>query len=116
MRVASRLATLFVLAAIVASCAAAGQDVTPVPTDHVDLPKSYRFAPASIVVPVGATVTWTNSDNFTHSVRFDGEASPGLVMAPGEGVSRAFPTAGTYLYVCTFHAQDMRGTVIVGGD
>lgn len=116
MRVASRLAALLVLAAVVASCATAGQDASPVPTDHVDLPKSYLFAPTAIVVAVGATVTWTNSDNFTHSVRFDGEASPGLVLAPGEAVTRAFTSAGTYPYVCAFHAQDMHGTVVVTGD
>jgi len=113
---ASRLAALLVLAGTVASCATAGQAASPVPTTSVDLPKSYRFAPEAIVVAVGATVTWTNSDNFTHSVQFEGEASPGLALAPGEQVERAFATAGTFPYVCAFHAQDMRGTVIVGSD
>ena len=105
-----------VLAALVVSCASAGQDASPVPTTSVDLPKSYRFAPEAIVIHLGDTVTWTNSDNFTHSVQFDGEASPGLVLAPGEAVDRAFPAAGTYAYVCAFHAQDMQGTVIVSAD
>jgi plastocyanin len=114
--VASRLAALLVLAGLVASCAAAGQDASPVATTSVDLPKSYRFAPATISVKAGATVTWTNSDNFTHSVLFGSEASPGLVLAPGEHVDRSFPTAGTYAYVCAFHSQDMRGTVIVSSD
>ena len=116
MTVASRLAAVLVLAATVASCATAGQAGSPVPTTQVDLPKSYRFEPDAIVVAVGATVTWANSDNFTHSVQFDGEASPGLVLAPGEQVERTFATAGTFPYVCTFHAQDMRGTVIVSSD
>lgn len=117
MRLASRLVAFVVLASLVASCATASQGgASPVATTEVDLPKSYRFAPEAIVVAVGATVTWTNSDNFTHSVQFDGEASPGLVLAPGERVDRSFPTAGTYPYVCTFHAQDMRGTVIASSD
>ena len=116
MSVLGRVASLIVLAVLAASCASAGQDASPVPTTTVDLPKSYRFEPAAIVVKAGATVTWTNSDNFTHSVQFTGEASPGLVMAPGERVERAFPTAGTYAYVCAFHAQDMHGTVIVSSD
>ena len=34
--------------------------------DSVDLPKSYKFAPAAITVTAGTTVTWTNDDNFTH--------------------------------------------------
>ena len=113
---AGRLAALLVLAATVASCATAGQAASPVPTNAVDLPRSYRFAPDAIVVEVGTTVTWTNSDNFTHSVQFDGEASPGLVMAPGEGAQRTFATAGTFAYECAFHAQDMHGTVIASSD
>jgi plastocyanin len=116
LRVLSRIAAVIALAVVVAACAATGQEASPVPTDKVDLPKSYRFAPTDIVVAVGATVTWTNSDNFTHSVRFDGDASPGLVMAPGETVTHTFPSAGTFPYVCAFHAQDMRGTVIVSAD
>jgi plastocyanin len=116
LRVPNRLAAAIALAVVVAACATTGQAASPVPTDKVDLPKSYRFAPADIVVRAGATVTWTNSDNFTHSVRFDGDASPGLVMAPAETVTRTFPSAGTYPYVCAFHAQDMRGTVIVSAD
>lgn len=86
---------------------------SPVATAHVDLPKSYKFAPAAIVVTVGATVTWTNSDNFTHSVQFDGDASPGSVLKPGDSTSHTFEQQGTFTYVCAFHPQDMRGTVIV---
>jgi plastocyanin len=114
--VASRVVALLVLAVLVGSCGTAGQDASPVATTTVDLPKSYRFEPAAIVVKAGATVTWTNSDNFTHSVQLAGEASPGLVLAPGERVDRAFPSTGTYAYVCAFHAQEMRGTVIVSSD
>ncbi len=85
----------------------------PVATTRVDLPKSYKFAPAAIVVKAGSTVTWTNSDNFTHSVQFDGEASPGSVMKPGDSTSHTFEKAGTYGYICAFHPQDMKGTVLV---
>jgi plastocyanin len=28
-------------------------------------------------------------------------------------VTRAFPTAGTFHYVCAFHPQNMKGTVVV---
>ena len=98
---------------VVAACAAAGGSASPVATDRVDLPMSYRFAPTAIVVKPGTTVTWTNSDNFTHSVQFDGVASPGMVMKPGEAATRAFDQAGTFHYVCAFHSQQMQGTVTV---
>jgi len=88
---------------------------SPVATTSVDLRKSYKFVPAAIVVTVGQTVSWTNHDNFTHSVQFDGEAAPGAVMKPGETASHTFSQPGTYHYICNFHPQDMRGTVLVTG-
>ena len=116
----SRLAVAAFVAVMGLSLAACGDKGSggaaagsPVATTQVDLPKSYKFAPAAIVVPVGATVTWTNSDNFTHSVELDGEASPGSVMKPGETATHTFEKAGTFSYVCAFHPQDMRGTVTV---
>ncbi|HEU4571238.1 MAG TPA: plastocyanin/azurin family copper-binding protein [Candidatus Limnocylindrales bacterium] len=107
-----------VAATSLAGCAAsgtsgAGASATLVATDHVDLPRSYKFAPTVITVAAGTTVTWTNDDNFTHSVELDGVAAPGLVMHPGESVSQQFATAGTFHYVCTFHPRDMQGTVVV---
>jgi plastocyanin len=95
--------------------AACGQaaSVVPVATDHVDLPRSYRFAPETITVPVGTTVTWTNSDNFTHSVRLlDPEADP-LMMKPGQQVTFVFDRAGSFRYDCSLHPKDMKGSVIV---
>jgi plastocyanin len=91
----------------------AASTASPVATTSVDLPKSYRFAPTAIVVDVGATVTWTNDDNFTHNVTFDGQ--PGAQLKPGESTTKTFSTAGTYHYQCTLHPQNMQGTVTVRG-
>ena len=59
----------------VAACGATGTgvDASPAATSTVDLPKSYKFAPVAISVAVGTTVTWTNDDNFTHTVHVDGQ-------------------------------------------
>jgi plastocyanin len=35
-------------------------------------------------------------------------------MKPGEHVTQMFDTPGTYQY-CSFHPQDMKGTVVVSG-
>ena len=99
--------------ALVAVACAAQATPSPVATTTVDLPKSYRFEPPAISVRVGSTVTWTNSDNFTHNVTFPGEAPK--TMAPGERTTREFPTTGTYAYQCTLHPNDMQGSVIVTG-
>ena len=110
-----RLALVAVLAfsACALTACASGASATPVATTTVDLPKSYRFQPPAIVVPVGATVTWSNSDNFSHSIQFDGEPGPGAVIAPGESTDRTFASPGTFAYLCAFHSQDMTGSVVV---
>lgn len=110
----SALAVLmsFILIVFVAACA--NSAATPVATSQVDLPRSYRFAPKDIAVQPGTTVTWTNNDNFTHSVRLDGSEEV-QVIRPGESTTHAFATAGLYHYVCTFHPQDMQGSVLVEG-
>jgi plastocyanin len=86
---------------------------TPVETTQVSMPPSYRFDPPAIQVPAGTTVTWSNSDNFTHSVSVSGGAFPFLNLPPGQSGTLTFDQPGTYDYVCTYHAQDMQGTVIV---
>jgi plastocyanin len=106
----SLLPALAVLAAIAAGCGA-GESSEPVATTKVTMAKSYRFDPKTIEVEAGATVTWTNDDNFTHTVQVDGQEDH--EVGRGESVSITFDDPGTYHYVCTLHRQDMEGEVIV---
>lgn len=109
-----RLPVIVVMAGILPLACTTGADTaSPVVTNQVDMPRSYRFSPAAIQVEVGATVTWTNSDNFTHSVVFEGESDPIAMLKPGDTASQAFETAGRYPYVCSLHPQDMTGVVEV---
>jgi plastocyanin len=109
MRLHLALSALLVLAA--AGCGGARDSAEPVATTEVAMAKSYRFDPKVIEVAAGETVTWTNEDNFTHTVRVeDGEDHE---VGPGESVEIAFDEPGTYDYVCTLHRRDMDGTVIV---
>jgi plastocyanin len=88
-----------------------GGDAAPVETTEVTMAKSYRFDPKVIEVAAGSTVTWTNDDNFTHTVQVEGQDDHKVER--GDSVSIDFETAGTYAYVCTLHRQDMDGEVIV---
>ncbi len=116
-----RFSRLFLLVGLLGvlgvACARAGSTAAPVQTNEVRLAKSYRFDPGVIKVGVGTTVTWFNDDNFTHDVNFTrGPArfhSPPL--RPGERASFTFTQPGEYEYECTFHPQNMKGKVIVGG-
>ena len=110
MRRAFALISLAVVAAVVAGCGTAGTS-TPVATDHVQMAKSYRFAPKAIEIKAGDTVTWTNNDNFTHTVKV--EDGPDHKVGRGDSVSIRFDKPGTYDYVCTLHSHDMHGQVIV---
>jgi plastocyanin len=73
--------------------------------------KSYRFDPDVVQIKAGESVTWTNNDNFTHTVRVDRQADHRV--GRGESVTIRFAKPGTYDYVCTLHSHDMHGQVIV---
>ena len=68
------LITVAGLAASVLLAACGGEESSePVATNEVTMARSYRFEPAAVVVDAGTTVTWKNDDNFTHTVRVDGQ-------------------------------------------
>jgi plastocyanin len=100
------------LAAVViaAGCGGTGSS-KPVATTEVSMAKSYRFDPKTIEIKAGDTVTWTNNDNFTHTVKVDGQDDH--KVGRGDSVTIRFDKPGTYDYVCTLHSHDMHGTVIV---
>ncbi|MET1232039.1 MAG: plastocyanin/azurin family copper-binding protein [Candidatus Limnocylindrales bacterium] len=72
----------------------------------------FAFTPPDVTVAVDSTVTWTNTGDNTHTVKWsDGTPeSPGL--ANGATYERTFDTPGTYPYVCGIHGS-MAGTVVV---
>lgn len=109
-----RMLPLVLVIILLAGCAAQTRLAdAPVETAEVTMPPSYRFDPPAIQVVAGTTVTWRNTDNFTHSVSIVGGDTPVLSLAPGQSGTITFDQPGAYDYLCTYHAQDMRGAVIV---
>ncbi|MBI4496928.1 MAG: cupredoxin domain-containing protein [Chloroflexi bacterium] len=113
MRTALLVLALAVTAALVGCTAQASTPPGPVETAQVIMPKSYRFDPVAIQVPAGTTVTWANQDNFTHSVSVTTGGFPLLSLSPGQSGSMTFNDPGEYNYICTYHAQNMKGKVVV---
>jgi plastocyanin len=74
--------------------------------------KDFAFAPGSITVPAGSTVTWTNQDSASHTVTADDGSFDSKALATGATFSQAFPKAGTYTYHCSIHTS-MTATVVV---
>jgi plastocyanin len=95
---------------LAAGCGGSGTSA-PVATTEVQMAKSYRFDPKTIEIEAGQSVTWTNEDNFTHTVQVDGQEDH--EVGRGERVSITFDEPGTYHYVCRLHRNDMDGEVIV---
>lgn len=85
----------------------------PVATNEVAI-KDFAFAPGTVTVKVGTTVTWTNNDQDPHTVTSTGTGGPlkSATLQNGEKYTYTFTTAGTFEYLCTIHPF-MTGTVVV---
>jgi plastocyanin len=103
-------AAVLVATLVAAGCGDRGTS-EPVATTKVAMAKSYRFDPRTIEIKAGDTVTWTNNDNFSHTVKVDGQDDH--KVGRGDSVLITFDQPGSYHYVCTLHSKDMSGTVIV---
>jgi plastocyanin len=73
---------------------------------------NYAFDPAAIEVAAGTTVTWTNNDTVPHTVTATDRSFDSGNLPPGATFSHTFTTAGTFDYICQYHAS-MRATVTV---
>jgi plastocyanin len=110
------VAGIALLALLVVGCAGDVQGSgQPIATNEVSMPRSYRFSPETIQVAAGTTVTFRNTDNFTHSVKLLDGSEPDQLVKPGESVRVTFVQPGTFKYECSLHPRDMRGTVVVTG-
>ena len=74
--------------------------------------KDFAFGPEQVHVAVGATITWTNSDDQAHTATASGTFDTGSIAA-GESASVTVDEAGTFDYICGFHPF-MTGQVVVG--
>ncbi len=77
----------------------------------------FTFAPRTIEVPVGTTITWANSDQVLHTVTSGTPDNPdgqidGQMPEAGTSTSVTFDTAGTVPYFCSRHPF-MLGEVVV---
>jgi plastocyanin len=97
------------IAVLLATCAAA-----PLSADAPGqvLIKDFMFAPATLTVKVGTTVTWANKDEEPHTVFSDTGLFRSGAIDTGEVFSFRFDQPGTYHFLCTIHPR-MVGTIVV---
>ncbi len=72
----------------------------------------FEFIPATLTVPAGTTVIWTNRDGEAHTVNSTTGAFRSSPMDTDEKFSFRFTVPGTYPYYCRLHPQ-MKGQIVV---
>jgi amicyanin len=73
---------------------------------------NFKFAAATMTVPVGTTVTWTNRDDVPHNVVSTDNAFKSPVLDTDQTFSHTFETPGTFTYYCSLHPR-MTGQIVV---
>jgi plastocyanin len=99
---------LLALAAPPAPLAAQGQGTTT-QAQIVD----FAFQAPELTVPVGATVTWTNTGSRPHTVTDRGGTFDTDPIAPGATGSVTLTVPGTYSYFCRINPGRMNATITV---
>jgi plastocyanin len=80
---------------------------------HEVLLDNFSFAPSTISVPVGSTITWTNRDDIPHNIVSTERMFRSPVLDTDEQFSHRFDAPGAYQYFCTLHPK-MTGRIVVG--
>jgi len=74
--------------------------------------QDFSFAPASLTVSVGTTVTFTNSGAVTHTVTADAGGFDSGNLTAGSAFQFTFNSPGTFAYHCAIHPS-MTATIRV---
>ena len=73
---------------------------------------NFSFGPATLAIPAGTTVTWTNRDDIPHTVVSPDKVFKSKVLDTDEKFSFTFAKPGEYTYFCSVHPK-MTGKVVV---
>jgi plastocyanin len=74
--------------------------------------KNFDFAPMSLTVKAGTSVTWKNLDGEPHTVTSaDGLFRSGAIDQ-NESYTFKFDKPGTYKYVCSIHPKMMAAVIV----
>ena len=73
---------------------------------------NFAFAPATLTVNAGTTVTWKNEDDSPHRIGDQYGTFKSAALDTDETFSHTFATPGEYPYICTMHPY-MVGKIIV---
>jgi plastocyanin len=109
--VTPRLAIAAALATSVALAGCGGDAESTAPESAKVEIAEFEYAPATVRVAAGGSVTFTNGDRASHTATGDFDTGR---LTRGASKRVPFPEAGRFAYVCAFHPY-MKGVVEVGG-
>jgi plastocyanin len=110
--ISTKVRTLPAAAALLSLLAVAHPASAAAPDSNQILIKDFMFAPNSVTIKAGATVTWANKDDEPHSVVSDTGLFRSGAVDTDETFSYKFVQPGTYHFTCSIHPR-MVGTIIV---
>ena len=93
---------------LVAACSAARADAAP----PIVIARDFMFAPVTLTIKAGSTVTWKNTDDEPHTVVSDTGLFRSSALDTNESFSFSFEKPGIYHYACSIHPR-MVGTIVV---
>jgi plastocyanin len=73
---------------------------------------NFSFGPATITIPAGTTVIWTNNDDVPHVVASDDKVFKSKALDTDDRFSFTFTKPGTYNYYCAIHPK-MTARIVV---
>ena len=117
---ATRLIGAIILAGLTAAAPVAGSSSTRAAeavaassaagaTVRID---NFTFAPATLTVPVGTTVTWVNADDLPHTIAAKDRRFKSKALDTDDTFAHTFSTPGRFEYFCSLHPH-ITGTIVV---
>jgi plastocyanin len=107
------VAVTALLAAALPEMTAAGEAVIQAAaspaTVNID---NFAFAPATLTVTAGTTVTWKNEDDSPHRIGDKNGTFKSAALDTDDTFSHTFAAPGEYPYICTIHPY-MAGKIVV---
>jgi plastocyanin len=73
---------------------------------------NFSFTPATVTIPAGTTVRWTNRDDIPHTIVSDDKTFKSKALDTDDQFTYTFTKPGTYSYFCSIHPK-MTGKVVV---
>ena len=111
--VVGAVAVTALLAAALPELTAAGEAVVAAaasaPTVKID---NFTFAPATLTVTAGTTVTWKNEVDSPHRIGDKNGTFKSAALDTDDTFSHTFAAPGEYPYICTIHPY-MVGKILV---